>query len=415
MGSVSFIKPLTPGVEHQSQSRILILDVLRGLALFGILYAHMIFWYSGGPLPENAYTSHKDIFSGIAIGIHMLFFSAKFFSLFSFLFGLSFYIQIQALAAKHENVISRFGWRLLILGAIGLAHHALWRADILTIYVPLGFLLLFARNLSNKTLIILGAFLVLNIPTRIIEAISIIVQGNIEFIPSNFVEAGKRYFYIMNEATFSEVVTDNIHELTGKFDYQLTSGRIFITFGFFLLGMLAGRQKWFSDLEKNRDLFKKAWKKSGTALIAIALVSAVFGLTVYALSIDMKNAHWLRWVAGYFVDTFNTCMTIFYIASIALLMQKAKWQTRLAPLAYIGKMALTSYLTQTLFGVLIFFHIGLGLVLKTSPAVNILICFAIFAVQILFCKFWLRHFNYGPIEWLWRSATYLKWQPIVKK
>ena len=88
MGSVSFIKPspLTP--EFTPQNRILIVDVLRGIALFGILYAHMIFWYAAGPLPENVYKTYMDIPNGIAIGLYMLFFSAKFFSLFSFLFGL---------------------------------------------------------------------------------------------------------------------------------------------------------------------------------------------------------------------------------------------------------------------------------------------------------------------------------------
>src|SRR5690606_39811001 len=62
---------------------------------------------------------------------------------------------------------ARFAWRLSILGIIGLVHHAFWRADILTIYVPLGFLLLFARNLSDRTLLIIGGLLVLNIPTKL--------------------------------------------------------------------------------------------------------------------------------------------------------------------------------------------------------------------------------------------------------
>ena len=414
MGSVSFIKPspLTP--EFTPQNRILIVDVLRGIALFGILYAHMIFWYAAGPLPENVYKTYMDIPNGIAIGLYMLFFSAKFFSLFSFLFGLSFYIQMQALEAKHENVVLRFGWRLLILGAIGLIHHMFWRADILTIYVPLGFVLLFARNLSDRTLFILGVTLILNIPTKIIEAVSIITQGTIEFIPNNFVADGEKYFKVMDKATFTEMVNHNIHAWKEKWDYQITSGRLFITFGFFLLGMLAGRQKWFADLTKNQELFKNAWKKLGFALIAIAAASITFAIVTHLLSVDMKTSHWLRWVGGYFVDAFNSGMTLFYIASISLLMLKPSWLNRFAPFADIGKMALTSYLTQTVFGVLLFFHIGLGLFIKTSPALNVLICCAIFGLQIIFCKFWLQRFNYGPVEWLWRSATYLKWQPLVK-
>ncbi len=418
MGNVSFLKnipPIPASPAALAQPRILTIDVLRGFALLGILYAHMIFWYSGGPLPEKIYQAYFDIPNGIAIALNMLFFNAKFFSLFSFLFGLSFYIQIKGLVAKHENATLRFAWRLLILGAIGLLHHAFWRADILTIYVPLGFLLLFARNLSNKTTAILAALLILNIPTKIIETISIFVQGKPEFITDNFVENGAKYYAVITQGTFADVVAHNMYAMKEKLDYQMSSGRGFITFGFFLLGMLAGRMQWFDDIENSQPFFKKVWKKSGLAIIAVTVVGIVFGITTNALGVDFKNAPWLRWFGGSLADAFNASVTIFYIACVALLMLKPKWHARLASLSHIGKMALTSYLTQSLFGVILFFHFGLGLFFLTSPAMNAVICFAVFSVQIVFCKFWLQHFNYGPIEWLWRSATYLKWQPLIKK
>lgn len=412
MGNVSFLNTIAP--TPIIQTRILTIDVLRGFALFGILYAHMIFWYSGGPLPEKIYQAYMDIPSGIAVALNFLFFNAKFFSLFSFLFGLSFYIQIKGLVAKHENAAARFAWRLLILGVIGLIHHAFWRADILTIYVPLGFLLLFARNLSNKTTAILAALLIFNIPTKIFETISIFVQGKPEFIPDHFIEYGAKYYAVMTQASFVDVVIHNIYAMKEKMEYQMSSGRFFITFGFFLLGMLAGRLQWFDDIEKSQPFFKKVWKKSWQLMIAIALTGIALGITTNALSIDVKNAPWIRWIGGSLVDIFNASVTAFYITSISLLMLKPKWHTRLAPLSYIGKMALTSYLSQSIFGVILFFHFGLGLFFMTSPALNAVICCAVFAVQITFCKYWLQRFNYGPIEWLWRSATYLKWQPLVK-
>jgi uncharacterized protein len=414
MGNVSFLKnvPLIPA--SIAQPRILTIDVLRGFALFGILYAHMIFWYSGGPMPEYIYRANPEIPNIIAVVLNMLFFNAKFFSLFSFLFGLSFYIQIKGLVAKHENATLRFAWRLLILGAIGLIHHAFWRADILTIYVPLGFLLLFARNLGNKTTAILAALLILNIPTKIIETISIFVQGKPEFIPDHFIEYGAKYYAVMTQASFPEVVAHNIYAMKEKIEYQISSGRFFITFGFFLLGMLAGRLQWFENIENSQPFFKNVWKKSGLVIIAVAIAGIILGITTNALSIDIKDAPWIRWIGGSIADIFNASVTVFYIASISLLMLKPKWHTRLAPLSYIGKMALTSYLSQSLFGVILFFHFGLGLFFVTSPALNAVICCMVFAVQIAFCKYWLQHFNYGLIEWLWRSATYLKWQPLVK-
>lgn len=416
MGNVTFLKNTAPiPAAPHTQPRILTIDVLRGFALFGILYAHMIFWYSGGPLPEKIYQAYLDIPNGIAIGLHMLFFSSKFFSLFSFLFGLSFYIQIKSLVAKHDNAALRFAWRLLILGIIGLIHHAFWRADILTIYVPLGLLLLFARNLSNKATLVLAVLFILNIPTKIIEIVSIIAQGTPEFIPSNFVENGAKYFIAINQGSFAEVVTHNMYAMKEKIEFLISSGRFFITFGFFLLGMLAGRLQWFDDIEKSQPFFKNVWKKSGLFIIVVAVVGIAFGITANALAVDFKNAPWARWFGGSLADAFNASVTVFYIASIALLMLKPKWHARLAPLSHIGKMALTSYLSQSLFGVILFFHFGLGLFFITSPAMNAVLCCVVFGVQIVFCKLWLQHFNYGPIEWLWRSATYLKWQKLAKK
>lgn len=422
MGNVSILKTIPPQAPQQTppltahvQPRILTIDVLRGFALFGILYAHMIFWYSGGPLPEYIYTAYLDIPNGIAIAFNFLFFSAKFFSIFSFLFGLSFYIQIKGLVAKYENPGLRFAWRLLILGVIGVLHHLFWRADILTIYVPLGLLLLFTRNLSNKATAIIAAAFILNIPTKIIEVISIFVQGTPAFITDNFIENGALYYAAITQGSFSDVVAHNIYAIQEKIDYQLTSGRFFITFGFFMLGMLAGRLKWFEDMEKSKDFILNVWKKSGFIIIGFVIASIIFGISIQALSIDVKNAVWSRWISGSLADVLNASVTIFYIASVCLLMLKPKWHARMAPLSYIGKMALTSYLSQSLFGVILFFHFGLGLFFITSPALNAVMCIAVFAIQVAFCKFWLARYNYGPVEWLWRSATYLKWQPLIKK
>jgi uncharacterized protein len=416
MSNVSFLRPVSPiTAAAQPQARILTIDVLRGFALFGILYAHMIFWYSGGPLPEYVYTAYMDIPNGIAIMFNFLFFNAKFFSLFSFLFGLSFYIQIKGLEAKGDHPSLRFAWRLFILGLIGVIHHLFWRADILTIYVPLGFLLLFTRNLSNKTTAIIAAIFILNLPTKLIEIISIIIHGTPAFIADEFIANGKKYYAAMTQASFAGVVEHNIYAIQEKIDYQLTSGRLFITFGFFMLGMLAGRLKWFENIESSNDFFKSVFKKSGFVIIGVAIIGMIFGVCALALGVDVEKAPWARWFSGFLIDMFNASVTIFYIASICLLMLKPKWQARMAPLSYIGKMALTSYLSQSLFGVLLFFHFGLGWFFLTSPALNAIICIAVFAIQVIFCKFWLTRYNYGPVEWLWRSATYLKWQPLQKK
>ena len=401
--------PFNPDSE-----RIVTLDVLRGFALFGIFYAHMIFWYAAGALPEETYRLYTDPASAIAAGIYFIFVISKFFAVFSFLFGLSFYIQIDKLAKRHQPVVARFGWRLAILGVIGALHHTFWPADILSIYVPLGFLLLLVRNLNNKTLLIVGALLVLNIPTKCAELISIILRDQLQLITDNNKTAGAAYYEIIKNGDFYQMIQHNINAATGKLTYQINSGRGFITFGFFLLGMFAGRMQWFTNIEQHQALLKKILKRSGWVLFAALLIGLVFGATMFALKIDMLKTPTAGWAGGFILEFFNTSLTLIYITDISLLMLKPKWKTRLKPLASVGKMALSVYLSQSVIGVFLFFNIGFGLFTLTSPGQNALLCIAIFALQVFICREWLKYFSYGPIEWLWRSATDLKWKRLLK-
>lgn len=395
--------------------RIVTLDVLRGFALFGILYAHMIFWYAAGPLPQETYQLYKDVGSGIAVGIYLIFIIGKFFALFSFLFGLSFYIQIQGLINRQEPVISRFGWRLTVLGIIGVLHHTFWRADILSIYVPLGFLLLFFRNISNKTLLIIGALLVLNIPTKFAELISIILRGQLTLLDVDLKTLAAEYYAVVSQGSFTEMVKHNVQAINDKFVYQINSGRLLITFGFFLLGMLAGRMHWFENIASQSDFFKKVLKNSSLVLAIAVLLGVALGAATFMFKINVETTPFAGWLGGFILEFLNVSLTLIYITGISILMLKPKWEARLTPLAAVGKMALTSYLMQSLIGVFIFFNIGLGLFTKTSPGINALLCFAIFGLQIFFCRWWLQHFHYGPVEWLWRSATDFKWQPLYKQ
>ncbi|MCE4553809.1 hypothetical protein [Pelomonas cellulosilytica] len=138
--------PTSRDLTPPPHERLIAVDVLRGFALFGILYAHMIVWYTAGPLPQELFQKFQTVPAGLAFGANVLLFMGKFFSVFSFLFGLSFTIQINSLARRGDNVALRFGWRLAVLGLIAFVHHLLWRGDILSIYVPLGFLLILARG-----------------------------------------------------------------------------------------------------------------------------------------------------------------------------------------------------------------------------------------------------------------------------
>lgn len=103
-------------------------------------------------------------------------------------------------------------------------------------------------------------------------------------------------------------------------------------------------------------------------------------------------------------------MSLFYITSLLFLLQKETWKKLLNPLSYVGRMALTNYIMQTVVGVTIF--TGLGLYGQINLGLTVLVSLIFFPAQILFSYLWLKKYRYGPLEWLWRTATYGRFQPI---
>ncbi len=106
-------------------------------------------------------------------------------------------------------------------------------------------------------------------------------------------------------------------------------------------------------------------------------------------------------------------LSFFYVSTLVLLFQKEAWKKRLAPLAAVGRMALSNYLLISVVGTTIFYSYGLGLYGKVSPALGIALTVPIFTLQIMLSVWWLKHFRFGPAEWLWRTLTYGKLQPML--
>jgi uncharacterized protein len=265
------------------KERILSVDVLRGFALFGILYSHMVFWYAGGELPQDLYQSKMGGLSIVVSALYVLFFIAKFFSIFSFLFGLSFYIQMRSLMKLGDNFVVRFAWRLAILGMIGLLHRTFWRADILSIYVPLGFLLIAFRNISNRALVIIGCLLALNIPTQIGQFINVQINNSHQLFQGNREAEVALYLHTVMTDSFWQMCRDNLAGTMAAIRYQLSSGRLLITFGFFLLGMLVGRLGWFDQPDAVVKHFRPIWSKSWKIILGILGTAIVAGIIVGVL------------------------------------------------------------------------------------------------------------------------------------
>ena len=402
-------------MQQLHKNRLITVDALRGFALLGIMLAHFIYWYTAGPLPQEMFSKYQGIGATIASIFTELFVSGKFFAFFSFLFGLSFYLQMRGLEHNQKTFISRYAWRLTLLMIIGVIHHAMWQGDILSIYVPLGFVLLAMRKLSNKWILILGILLAINVPGKVYEAVNFLITkpGAPNF--DSFANEAKQYNDIIMKGGWLTIFKYNLSRFITKFQFQVDSGRIYITLGFFLLGTYTGRKKWFENLEDTRPTIKKICKKSALIMV-IALVA---GLGMFGIDAAFKLGWQQNPITGYifsiFYQVYNAAMVVFFISGLTMLMYRSSWQKLFYPMAAVGKMALTSYIAQTVFGLLLFYGVGFGLYGKTSPGTNYIIAIGFFVLQVFFSKWYLRYFYFGPLEWLWRSGTYLKWQPFLKK
>ena len=369
-------------------------------------------------MPSEVWQKYQnDLGSTIVNYFDAIFITGKFYTFFSFLFGVSFALQLLQKKESDKAFIPRFMWRLVILFIIGFVHHIHWKGDILGIYAILGFFMLLFRNASNKVLLIAILFFTLNVPSFIRE---VIAYNQAPEKPKTEKEQkaeneksereNAKSYYTLKKGSYTEIVVQNFKDLKFKADFQWNSGRIFVTFGFFLLGLLVGKRKIFEHLNENKKLIKKMmWWSIGVNIFIIA-----FFLTIDIAQLWDKMPKWFGMVGNFLFSLHSLLMTIFYITGLSLWLSKTYMEKVLINFSAIGKMALSNYLLQSVIGVMLFYSVGFGLAGDISPAWCYVIGIGIFIFQIIFSKWWLSKFIYGPMEWLWRSATYLKWQAIKK-
>ena len=381
--------------------RIEVIDVLRGFTLLGICIIHFVEqYYAGAPPEEYANFISRNLFDQIVLGFVNFLIFGKFFMIFSFLFGLSFAIQLNN-SRGDSHFVRRFIWRLIILFAIGAIHHLHYRGDILTIYAMLGLLLPLFIRVSDKWLLIISAFLIANVPTFLTRLVEFVANTS---LTGSYFETPQsellQYYNTVKSGTYFDILKANFFEFISKMQFQVGSGRIYITFGLFLLGLYAGRKNIFAQ----PDIFKKMIKWALWTFAICFLALLVVGLVVYALKIEMDFKLW-GLIGGIPYDLLNAAMATIYVALIVILFQKEKWKNRLLVFLEAGRMGLTTYVMQTVFGTLIYFSYGLGLLGEFGAGIAFGIAIVVFILQIAFSKWWFTRYQYGPLEWVWRRLT----------
>jgi uncharacterized protein len=285
--------------------------------------------------------------------------------------------------------------------------------DILIIYVPLGFVLLLMRHASDKAVASFAILFILNVPGKLLEVINFFFLHTEQ--PDLLGQLSTPYQQVIQHGSLAELWAFNWKAFAAKMHMQVFSGRLIQTLGFFLLGMYVGRQHWFEKLDDHRALVvsylkKASWWSLGLLMVALSLIAA----NEWA-KLGWQNSPEANFVFTILFDSFSFALVIVYIAGISRLLIQSKLRSPLLALAPVGKMALTSYLTQTLIGLSLFFGFGCHWYLKTSPGVNFGIAALVFLLQTCLAKWWFSQYRFGPVEWLWRCATDGRLHPLRLK
>lgn len=411
MSLVEQMNPVSP------RERSVILDALRGLALFGICLANF---------PEfSLYTFQStEVVSAMpSAGIdrvvrflQYVFIDGKFYSLFSLLFGIGFSIIMAHSVEKGRNGLAVFYRRMGILALIGLLHlMLLWSGDILLLYALVGMLLPLFRNVPDRKLLVVAAALVFcPVLMDILKALP-----GIRLDLAAPVEGAVRYFNGLSgitDANFGRWLVDGEHysdvlrfTLSGAFirvRELLESNRVFKVLGLFLLGLYAGRKGIYANLKIHRELLKK-----------VCLYGFLVGLPLSFL----YAAHALHLmgggpVAGAFLYAVSVIpLSLAYASVFCLWFLHGREAPLFRALAAPGRMALTNYIGQSVLGIILFYGIGFRLGARLGLAQVELVAAAVFLFQVLFSRVWLKFCLFGPLEWGWRMLTYGNRLPLFRR
>ena len=397
-------------------SRIILIDSLRGFALAGVALVHLTQRYITYPTPKGYLAGLDSWPDYIVNGIVELCFVGKSYALFSLLFGLSFTIQMQSAEQRGENFSIRFLWRAVLLFAIGYGHHLFYGGDILMIYAILAPFIIPFYKLHNKWLLMVAGIMFIGLPSLITYAI--MGSNNLFGLPPMSDAANpmnQKIFQAFHAGSLSEVFSMNtIYGMKMQISFQLTSGRLYNTYGYFLIGLFLGKIGLFRNVDQYVRSIKKSIK---WALISIPIIigTAIIVFILAPKTNQQFTSSWIQVIAMNFYNVINISFSIIILSGFILLYQKSKWQKRLSFFAPYGRMALTNYVSQAIVGTFILYGWGLGLCDHIRTLYLFFIAMGLVIVQTLACKIWLNYFKYGPLEWLWRCGTYLKIQPFRKE
>ncbi len=398
-----------------SSGRIASLDILRGVAVLGILIMNIqsFSMISAAYMNPAAWGDLTGMNKWVWIITHV-FASEKFMSIFSILFGAGV-ILFTSRAQEKNNHPGRLHYiRMFWLLIFGMMHaYLIWYGDILVAYSLCGMLVFLFRNKKVKTLLIVGSVFFI-IP----ELFTFFAGATIQYWPSEAIDQNMESWKPALDSINKET-TIRLGGWLKQMEFRVEQSIFMQTFVFL----------WFlfwrimSMMLLGMALFKSGILQAGKSKY-FYLIMAVTGIvTGYFLSgwgvFQNFKAGWDMAYSRFFGSMFNYFGSLFsalgYIGIVMLIAKSNSYNRFKLLMSSVGKMAFTNYILMSFFGMFLFYGNGLGLFSQVERAQQLIFVAIIWIVLMAFSSWWLKHFRFGPLEWLWRSLTYRKLFPIKKQ
>jgi uncharacterized protein len=384
------------------RERIQALDVLRGVAVAGILFANVLVFFGLIFMPPDRVAALPTVAADrVAEFLEHVFVDGKFYSLFSLLFGIGFGVQ---LARGGAAALPRFRRRLRILLGIGAIHaFFIWAGDILMLYALLGFTMPWFARKSNRDLV-RWTVILLAVPTALylVALVAWMFAGSgaapapaASAMPAQMLA----YFEAIGTGGIKDAFIGNLVFLGGRWADLFATVRFPKVLGMFVLGLWTVRTGLALSPASHRDTLVR-WRLLGWGVGLPANIVATWAFDHWAYLPPSLGG-----LLGTVMQAVGIPMlALGYAATIALLVVDGRrFITVFAP---VGRMALTNYLMHSIICVVLSYGFGLGLWWRTGASRAMAIAAAIIVVQIPLSAWWLSHYRFGPVEWVWRRLTY---------
>ncbi|WP_020007493.1 DUF418 domain-containing protein [Salinicoccus albus] len=387
--------------------RVFEIDAVRGFALLGILMMN-IMSFAGPTLEEQFTMEQSDIYTGqwneLSLYFINTFATSNFYTMFSFLFGLGFYIFLSRAEKRQNNVpYLLFLKRMLILLVIGLMHAVLiWYGDILTVYAAAGVLLLvFYRFKPVVNLAAAAAILgVSTIFILLLSMMSLLFSNSSAGSPGGF-DPGFNMTEVLTGGSYADIVNLNLSVFSIMISSNITI--IPLVLAMFLIGLYVGQKGIFQNLDAHKKLISR------TAIIGLGAGIPIKLVLGYGLTYMMDDMMWqvltlLAYSAG------GPLMSLGYVALFIIIAKKVTGLTKL--LQPVGQMALTNYIMQSILMTVVIYGFNIFNTIEAVWFIPVVV--VVFTVQVIYSHIWMKFFRFGPLEWIWRSLTYSKTMPIKR-